>query len=167
VSKSEVDPWLVLRTRSRHENAVENVLLQKCITAYLPKYKVVRSTNGRKRVTEMPLFPGYVFVRPRIDQYEGMRYIRGSCGLVLADSRPARLPETELQAVKTLVDSGVPLTVDQMLVSGKRVKITAGPFAGVEGELVLMKDREVLSINVDMVGSSVRVEVDRDLVVPL
>lgn len=156
------DPWLVLRTRSRHEHAVESVLEQKRITAYLPKRKVVRCANGRKRVVEMPLFPGYVFVQPRADQYEGMRFIRGSCGLVLADrSRPATVPERDLEAVKMLVASGAELTVDPELVTGRRVKIVDGPFMGVEGELVLVKNQEHLVINVDMVGSSVRVEVDR------
>ena len=48
----------------------------------------------QRAAEEMPLFPGYVFVRPRPDQYECMRYVRGSCGLVLAaDSKPAPLPK--------------------------------------------------------------------------
>lgn len=167
MSEPRIDPWLVLRTRSRHENAVEGVLQQKCITAYLPKYKVVRSWKGRKRVVELPLFPGYVFVRPREDQYEGMRYIRGACGLVFADSKPATLAEKDLEAVKVLVDSGAALTVDPELVTGRRVKVVAGPFMGVEGELVCVKDQDLLVINVDMLSSSVRVEVDRDAIAVL
>lgn len=167
MSITEIDPWLVLRTRSRHEHTVESLLQQKRITAYLPTYNVVRSANGRKRVTHAPLFPGYVFVQPRIDQYEGMRYIRGSCGLVLADNKPARLPESDLHAVRRLVDSGVALTVDPGFISGTRVKIVAGPFMGAEGELINVKNQELLSINVEMVGSSVRVHVDRAMVAVL
>src|SRR6266581_8377065 len=113
MNESRVDPWMVLRTRSRHENVVEFVLQQKQIVAYLPKLKVVRRRLGRKRAVETPLFPGYVFVRPRADQYESMRYIRGSCGLVLtADSKPATMSEKDVGAVKMLVDSGAGLTVD-------------------------------------------------------
>lgn len=165
MSESRVDPWLVLRTKSRHEHAVESVLLQKQIIAYLPKYKIVRNWKGRKRTLEIPLFPGYVFVRPRADQYEGMRYIRGSRGLlVFADSKPATMPEKDLDVVKMLVDSGAALTVDSGLISGRRVKIIGGPFMGVEGELVSMKNQNLLVINVDMLSSSVRVEVGREVI---
>jgi transcription antitermination factor NusG len=161
------DPWMVLRTRSRHESKVESVLLEKQVTAYLPKCKVVRSWNGRKRTVELPLFPGYVFVRPRLDQFEGMRYIRGSCGLVLADNKPGILPERDIESVRKLVASGIDLTVDPELVSGKRVKIVDGPFMGVEGVLISVRNQEHLVVNIDMLGSSVRVEVERDVIVPL
>lgn len=110
----------------------------------------------------MPLFPGYVFVRPRANQYEGMRYIHGSCGFVLADNKPATMPEKDLHAVKMLVDSGAALTVESELIAGKCVKFVAGPFMGVEGELVWIKNQKLLVINVDLVGGSVRVEVDRE-----
>jgi transcription antitermination factor NusG len=164
MSESQVDPWLVLRTRSRHEKAVEGILQQKQIIAYLPKSKVVRCWKGRKKVVEMALFPGYVFVRPRADQYEGLRYIRGSCGLVRADSKAATMPEKDLAAVRMLVDSGAALTVDSQLIAGQRVKIAAGPFMGVEGELVLVRNQNHLVINVDMLSCCVRVEVGREAI---
>jgi len=164
MSEPRADPWLVLRTRSRHENTVETVLKQKQIVSYLPKCKVVQSRLGKKKLLEMPLFPGYVFVRPTLDQFAGMRYIRGSCGLVLADSKPAAMPEKDLDAVKLLVESGATLTVDPELVAGTRVKVVDGPFMGVEGELILVKDQQVLVINVSTLGSSVRVEVGREAI---
>lgn len=155
------NPWLVLRTKNRHENVVESVLLEKQVPTYLPKRAVVSSCRGRKRRVEVPLFPGYVFVRPSASQYEGMRYIRGSCGFVLASGRPAALPERDLDAVKMLVDSGADFTVDPELVAGTRVRIVSGALAGVHGELVRIKNQQILVVNVDVVGSSVRVELDR------
>jgi len=165
MSEPRFEPWLVLRTRSRQENVVEGALRQKQIEAYLPRRQVVRSWQGRRRAMDTPLFPGYLFVRPRPDQYDGMRYIRGSCGLVLAaDSKPAALPEKDLSAVKILVDSDAEITVDPGLVAGKRVRIVAGPLTGLEGELVWMKNQEQLVINVGLVSSSVRVEVAREAI---
>lgn len=161
-SNSCSEPWMVLRTRSRHEQVVETVLRQKEVAAYLPKRVVAANGRGRKRTVEMPLFPGYVFVRPRSDQYEGMRYIRGSCGLVLSSGRPATLPEKELDAVKMLVARGADFTVDPELVAGARVHIVSGPLMGMQGELVRVKNQQLLVINVEAVGSSVRVEVERD-----
>jgi transcription antitermination factor NusG len=164
VSEKGIEPWLVLRTRSRHESIVEQSLQQKCINAYLPKRKVVRRWKNQKRVVELPLFPGYVFVQPRADQYENIRYIRGSCGLVFTGSQPATMPEKDLEAVKILVGSGAELAVDCKLTPGQRVRVIAGPFAGAEGEMVRMKTQERLIINAYLLCSSVSVEVDTEMV---
>src|SRR5687767_13704787 len=104
--ESQFDPWLVLRIRSQHEGTAERDLQQRSITAYLPRHNVIRRWKDRRTVVKMPLFPGYIFVRPRIEQFENIRCIRGSCGLVLAGSKPAAMPEKDLEAMKLLVSSG-------------------------------------------------------------
>jgi transcription antitermination factor NusG len=156
------DPWLVLRTKSRQENIVESCLEQKQIKTFLPRHNVVRRWKDRRTVLQVPLFPGYVFVQPRVDQYENMRCIRGSCGLVFAGSKPAEMPEKDLEAVKILVRSGVALTVNPKLIPGQRIKVISGPFIGVQGELIRVKSQERLVINAHLLGSSVSVEVDLD-----
>lgn len=160
--------WLVLRTKSRHEGVVDRALQLKQIVSYLPTQRLTRQRQGRKREVELPLFPGYVFVRPRDDQYEGMRYIRGSCGLILSsNSTPATIPEQDLEAVRVLVDRCSSVSVDDGLVEGQRVRVMDGPLAGVEGELVQIKQRHLLVLNVELINRSVRVEVDRDLIAAL
>jgi transcription antitermination factor NusG len=161
------DQWLVLRTRSHHENTVESWLAQKAISAFLPKQSVLRQRKDRKVVIQTPLFPGYVFVQPRMDQYEKMRYIPGSCGLVFAGDKPAKMPEKDLEAVKILVRSGAALTSSPQLFPGQKVEVICGAFAGVQGELIRMKSQERLVINVQLLCSSVSVEVDSDAVKPL
>jgi Transcription termination factor nusG len=42
------NPWLVLRTRSHHENVVERSLQQKEINSYLPRHRVVRLWKDRR-----------------------------------------------------------------------------------------------------------------------
>lgn len=158
--ESGIDPWLVLRTRSQHESAVENDLNVRRITAYLPRRNVVRRLKDRKVVVRAPLFPGYVFIRPRVDQYEKIRYIRGSCGLVLVGSTAAAMPEGDLEAVRILESSGAALDVSPQLMPGRRVEVRAGPFMGIQGELVRVKSKERLVINARLLASSVSVEVD-------
>jgi transcription antitermination factor NusG len=159
-----VDPWLVLRTRSRHECAVECDLQARRITAYLPKRNVVRRLNDRRVHVQMPLFPGYVFIRPRVEQYEKIRYIRGSCGLVLVGTKAAAMPESDLDAVRILENSGAALVVNPRLIPGQKVEVRTGPFMGIRGELIRIKSRERLVINARLLSSSVSVEVDSDSV---
>jgi transcription antitermination factor NusG len=159
---SAIESWLVLRTRSRHEATVESDLQQRSITAYLPKRSVMRRWRDRKVVVQMPLFPGYVFVQPRVEQYESIRYVRGSCGFVLSGDKPAAMPARELDAVRILAGSGAALAVNPRLIPGQRVEVLAGPFMGIQGELVRVKNQERLVINALLLNSSVSVEVDSD-----
>ena len=164
MSDSLLNSWLVLRTKSRHEGKVESDLHEKQITAYLPRQRVVKRSKGQKRVVERPLFPGYVFVQPRVEQFEKIRYIRGSCGFVFAGTKPATMPQSDLDAVRVLVDSGAALTVATDLVPGQRVRVVSGPFAGASGELVRIKSRDRLVINAQALNSSVSVEVTEDMI---
>jgi transcription antitermination factor NusG len=162
--ESQFEPWLVLRTRSHHENIVESSLQQKQINVYLPRQRVVRRRKDRRTILEMPLFPGYVFVQPREDQFENIRYVRGSCGFVVRGDRPAPMPQKELEAVRILANSGAELAVNPKLIPGQRVEVISGPFMGVQGELVRVKSQDRLVINAYLVSSSVSVEVDSDKV---
>lgn len=165
---SQTDPWLVLRTRSHQENTVEQSLRQKQIIAYLPRHPVPRRrANGPRTFVQMPLFSGYIFVQPRVEQFEHMRYIRGSCGLILSGDKPAVMPEKDLEAVQILVGSGTDLAVNPRLMPGERVEVVAGPFMGIQGELVRIKNEDRLVINAPLLSSSVSVEVDVDDVTSL
>jgi hypothetical protein len=46
-------PWLVLRTRSHHENIVERSLQQKEIDKYQPRHRVVRRGKDRRTTLEL------------------------------------------------------------------------------------------------------------------
>lgn len=155
-----LDPWLVLRTRSHHENVVERSLRQNEINSYLPRHRVARRSKEGGTPLEAPLFPGYVFVQPRPDQVEKVRCVRGSCGFVVLGSKPAVMPLKDLEAVRILAESGADLTVNPALTPGQRVEVVAGPFTGVQGELIRVKSQVRLVINAVLVSSSVSVEVD-------
>jgi transcription antitermination factor NusG len=158
--ESRYDPWLVLRTRSHHENVVERSLQQKEIKVYLPRRRVIGRSKDRMTIFEIPLFPGYMFVQPRPDQFEKVRCVRGSCGFVVKGGMPAPMPQKELEAVRILAGSGAELAVNSKLIPGQRVEVIAGPLTGVQGELIRVKSQDRLVINAYLVSSSVSVEVD-------
>jgi transcription antitermination factor NusG len=161
-AEPSIDPWLVLRTRSRHESTVASNLKQKRINAFLPKHDVVRNRKDGDAVLTVPMFPGYVFVQPRAEQYEDLRYIPGSCGLVLAGNKPAAMPERDLEAVKILIRSGAELVVNPRLIPGQIVQVISGPFTGIRGHLIRVKSCEHLVINAHLLNSSVSVELDSE-----
>ncbi|WP_230980018.1 transcription termination/antitermination protein NusG [Steroidobacter gossypii] len=164
---SSVEPWFVLRTRCHHENAVQNELERKQIVSFLPMRTIVRRRSERRSLLRVPLFPGYVFVQPRADEFHEIRCIRGSCGFVLAGARPAPMSEQELEAVRIIVGSGAALVVNPQLIPGQRVAVVAGPFMGVQGVLTRVKCQQRLVINAHLLNTSVSVEVDVDKIIVL
>ena len=55
--------WYAGYTASRHEKRVAEHFAQRGVEHFLPLYETIhRWNNGRHRV-ELPLFPGYIFVR--------------------------------------------------------------------------------------------------------
>ena len=162
MDKIQTYPWLVLRTKSRRENIVENGLRQKKINAFLPRRKEVRIRRQTKRLLELPLFPGYIFVQPHPNQIEHLRHIPGSCGLIVIGNIPAAMPDTELEAVRIMTRSGAKLSVNEELIPGKKVEVLSGPFKGVQGELVRIKNKQRLLINAHVLGKSVDVEISSE-----
>ncbi|PYQ38628.1 MAG: hypothetical protein DMF77_23610 [Acidobacteria bacterium] len=75
--------------------------------------------------------------------------------------RPAVVPEAEMEAIQKLVDARVPALLHPYLKEGRRVRIAAGPLAGVEGILVRVRsDKGLVVLSVDLLQRSVAVEVD-------
>jgi transcription antitermination factor NusG len=120
----------------------------------------MRRRPSRAPTVEVLLFPGYVFVQPKAEQFEAMHYIRGSCGLVLAGTRPAAMPARELEALRKMIGSGAPLAVVPQLMRGRRAVVVEGPIAGVRGEVIRVSSQDHLVINAGVVGYSVSVPVD-------
>ena len=55
--------WFLLRTRSRQEKIIAADLSARRVANFLPLMRCVRYYGGHKAVVDMPLFPGYVFLR--------------------------------------------------------------------------------------------------------
>jgi transcription antitermination factor NusG len=165
MSPREETGWFVLRTRSRHEKAIEAELDHKRITVYLPKIIQARQWRDRIKKVELPLFPGYVFVKPDPAQFCALSFIRGSRGLLYANNRPGIVFDSEISAIQTILGADLPLDILPTLTPGVKVRVVAGPLAGVQGELVSRKNTHRLVVNAEIMGQSVSVEINRNQVV--
>jgi transcription antitermination factor NusG len=123
----------------------------------LPRWS--RWKDRRKRV-DWPLFPGYCFVR--IDPEEPLPVLTcsGVVTLVTFNGQPAAIPEAEIAAVRTLVESDLQYDPCPLLPEGSRVEVVSGPLRGVAGTLVRKGPHARLVLAVDLIGQGVSVEVD-------
>ena len=163
--------WHVLWTRSHCEQLVHDQLAGKQFELFLPKFEAWAKRAGSRHLSGTPLFPGYLFLRHALDK-ESYLEVRRARGLVtiLGDSwdRPAVLPDSEIEAIRRMVGARVPAVAHPYLREGRRVRITRGSLAGLEGILVQLKmNQGLLVLSVDLLRRSVAVEVDCTMVEPV
>jgi len=167
---SPLTPWHVLWTHSHCEQLVCDQLAAKGFHPFLPCVSVGSTRAGRRRLISVPMFPGYVFLNDILDKtaHVEARKARGTvCILGEAWDRPARVPNEEIQAIRRVVDSGLPTLPHPYLREGRRVRIVAGPLAGIEGILAKARpEKGLLVLSVNLLQRSVAAEVDWTHVAP-
>ena len=156
--------WFVLWTHSHSERLVHDQLAAKGFDIFLPTMKTWSRRNGARSAIAVPMFPGYVFLHHAIDKssYVEIAKTRGLVR-VLGErwDRLAAVPDDEIESIRRVVASDVPVFPHPYLQHGQPVHITTGPLAGVEGLLVSTNPQKGLFVvSVELLQRSVAVEVD-------
>jgi transcriptional antiterminator NusG len=98
---------------------------------------------------------------PRQTYIETLK-VRGVAGVLDGGwTRLTPIPDNEIQGIQHVVRAEVPVLPHAHIQEGDRVRVTAGPLAGVEGFFVSdQRSRGRLIVSVGLLGRSVAVEVD-------
>lgn len=151
--------WYAAYTLPRHEKAVAEQLAFRQVETYLPLYLSARRWAQRRALVQMPLFPGYVFVRisggERIRVLEHPSVLR----LVTFNGRPAPLPDAEIARLRAALELGKAEPFP-FLITGRRVRVKSGPLAGLEGTVLRRKSRMRLVVSVEAIQRSIIFDLD-------
>jgi transcription antitermination factor NusG len=134
---------------------------------FLPLYETVRNWKDRRKRMELPLFPGYIFVRIPLQERLRVLITPGVVRLVGFDNRPAALPDHEIEALRTVLLHRLRSEPHPYLTIGRRVRITRGALEGMEGVLIRKKGRVRLVLSINLIRQSAMIEVDSADVAPL
>ena len=154
--------WFARHTYSRHEKRVHQDLGLHAIESFLPLYETVhRWKNGCKVRVELPLFPGYLFVR--IDPRERFKAlsIPGAISIVGSLNGPWPLPDAEIVSLRASLQS-CKFEPHPYLAVGQKVRIKSGPLAAMTGFLVRQSGGLRVVLSVDLIQQAAAVEVDVD-----
>ena len=154
--------WYALRVRPRFEKLVALHLSSKGYEEYLPLYRSRRRWSDRVKEIELPLFPGYSFCKFDVMDRLPILVIPGVMFIVSSGRTPLPVPEREILAVQSIVNSGLPYGPWRSLCPGQRVRIEYGPLRGLEGVVLRTKGSYQLIVSVTLLSRSVSVEIDRD-----
>lgn len=154
--------WFAVYTTSRHEKRVAQHLEQRQIEHFLPLYRAQhRWKDGSQARLDLPLFPGYVFVRFNLKERVAVLEVPGVVSIIGTGSQPAPLPDFEVEVLRSGLD---PSRVEPhpFLTVGQRVRIRVGALAGLEGIVLRKKNGYRVVLTLDLLLQSVAIEVDRD-----
>lgn len=152
--------WYAAYTASRHEKTVAEHLRHREVECFLPLFESVRRWNNGRHTVQLPLFPGYVFVRMAMREKLRVLQVPGLVQLVSFQGAPAALPEAEIEKLRTALHSGVTAQPYRYLSIGSKVEISRGPLQGMQGILLRHQGQFRVVLSVDMIMRSMVVEVD-------
>lgn len=152
--------WYAAYTSAHHEKRVAAQMAARELDYFLPTYCSPRRWKDRRMTLQVPLFPGYVFVRMDLRDRLRVLQIPGIAKLVGFDGRPAALPDEEIDKLRAGLSNGLRAHPHPYLSVGCRVRVRTGPLQGLEGILVRRKNVSRFVISLDLIMRSVTVEID-------
>ncbi len=165
--KSQGPRWYVVHTYSGHENKVkanieklvENREMQDIIfEVIVPSEEYEETRNGKKKIKERKIFPGYVIVKMIMtdESWYLVRNTRGVTGFVGPGSKPVPLSDEEVKALGVI--EKLP---DIELEIGETVTVIDGPFENFIGTVdSINNEKRKIKVYVSMFGRETLVELD-------
>lgn len=163
--------WYAIHTYSGYEeNVLDNLkqridtmdMEEKIFNVLVPKEKKIKIKNGKRRVIEEKIFPGYVLVEMIVtdDSWYVVRNTPNVTGFIGAGTTPIPIPQEEIDALMKRVGVDEPeFTLDVSV--DDPVTITDGPFKGQQGKVAeIDEQRGKMKVLVSMFGRETPVELD-------
>lgn len=154
--------WYAVRTRPRFEKKVVGELAQKEVETFLPLHSTMRQWSDRRSLVQLPIFPGYVFVRIAASIANRVSVLRTNGVLNFVGPRNMGIPigDEEIDSVRSIVDQGAAFEPHPYLTIGERVCIRGGPLDGVSGVLKAVNGDKSLVISVNLIQRSIAMRVE-------
>ena len=152
--------WYAAYTSANHEKRVAQQLEWRSVEHFLPVYESVRRWKDRRVRLQLPLFPGYVFVRLALRDRLRVLAVPGVARLVGFNGHPTPVPAVDFEAIRASLAGNREVQPHPYVRCGQRVRVLSGPLAGFSGIVVRQKNRARFVVSFDVLERSVAVEMD-------
>src|SRR5713101_1893567 len=92
--------WYAAYTSANHEKRVAEQLGVRSVEHFLPTYSSVRRWKDRRVTLQLPLFPGYLFVRLALRDRLQVLQIPSVVRFISLTGQPAALPDEEMAILR-------------------------------------------------------------------
>lgn len=139
--------WYACYTRSRSEKITEAQLVQAGIECYLPLIRTRRKWSDRLKWVDIPLIRSYIFVRVSQDNYTRVLSADSVVRFITFENKAVPIPDNQIETIRLLLNQGAELeVVSKRFEPGDKVVVQAGPFLGLQGELVQYRGKHKVLI---------------------
>lgn len=154
--------WFAVQTRGRYEKKVATQLKEKGIETFLPSIREVHRWSDRNKYVEVPLFPGYTFVRAIANSPERLRVLQtdGVVRIVGTGTELSPVDPKQIDDIRMLLASGILMKMYPFLKVGQRIRIRGGCLDGLEGILVSWPRESCLVVSVDVIQRAIAINLD-------
>jgi len=154
--------WYLVHTKPRQEKCALENLARQGFECYLPTLATEKVRLGGLTVSEEPLFPRYLFIQLGHDDsaksWAPIRSTKGVCRLVSFGAEPARVDASLIDHLKAEA-ARAQCKPQPLFTPGERVRLTAAPFAGVEGLYQTADGLQRAMVLIELLSRQVRVPV--------
>lgn len=163
--------WYAIHTYSGYEENVAQNLRQridsmdmedKIFDIMIPKEKKIKIRNGKRKIVEEKIFPGYVLIEMVVtdDSWYVVRNTPNVTGFIGTGTTPTPVAPEEIKSLQKRMGVEEPeYKID--IEPGSPVRITDGPFKNFEGKVDEIDEaRGKVKVLVSMFGRETPVELD-------
>jgi transcriptional antiterminator NusG len=163
--------WYVLHTYSGYEeNVAENLkqrvesldMEDKIFNILIPTEKKIKIKNGKRKVAEEKIFPGYILVEMEVadDSWYVVRNTPNVTGFIGTGTIPTPISDEEVKSLQKRMGVEDPKFVIDVII-GSAVQINEGPFKNMEGKVTSIDEAKgKVKVSVSMFGRETPVELD-------
>jgi transcription antitermination factor NusG len=158
-----------VQTSYRCEQRIAQALTTKGFRTYLPILREIHQWKDRRKVVDVPAFGGYLFVNyePSLRNRVKILETGGIVRLLGGNHTPIQVSDSEIEAVRRTITSGVECDRCDALTPGTLVVVTQGPLAGIQGRLARIKSGLRLVITISSFSQAISAELGLNDVRPL
>lgn len=161
--------WFAVQSQCHREAGAAIQLRNQGFGVFLPLRTRTCRHARRIDIRLVPFFPGYLFVALDLgrDRWRSVNSTYGVQRLVMTggEGRPMPVPTGIIEALHREADARGCLVADDRLRVGEPVRILAGPFSDVVGELVQLDESGRIRVLVELLGGRIPIFLPRVQVV--
>ena len=150
--------WYLLYITPRAEKKVADRLRLEGIDVYLPLHLSPRKWSDRIKLVEVPLFPGYLFVKTEREGLYKAVMVPGVARIIYFEGEPVEVRESEIEAIRTFASEAAGR--DCYFDIDEEVKIAFGPLEGRVGKVKKIKGKHLVLI-LNHLGLQARVDLQQ------
>ena len=159
--------WFAIQVKCRYEDKIASILLDKGFEA-LSATLATASANRKAGCSQSrALFPGYIFSRFNALYRMPILVTPGVQAIVGCGKVPIPLDESEIDAIRLVLQSGEPVEPCPYLEIGDQVEVTSGSLTGMRGILLQQRSSCRVVLSVSLIQRSIKVEVPQYAVTPV